>query len=119
MILKDILLTESGDLAVTSSGDISLTDSVCQAIKIRLLWFLGEWRLGTSLGLPWFEEILIKNPNKLRIEQVLRDEILSVDEVTDVKSISCRVDAEQRAAFINYVVCVGDEVLRGEVIING
>lgn len=116
--MKDILLTDGGDLEVYSAGDISLTDSVKQAIAVRLRWFADEWRLGQDMGIPYFEDVLIKNPDTSRIEQIVRDEILSVDEVTDVRSITCEVSPEMRTAFIRYEACVGSTVLRGGVEIN-
>ena len=39
--MKDLRLNEDGDLHITDDGDIAFTDSVLQAIKIRLKWFLG------------------------------------------------------------------------------
>ena len=35
----------AGDLEITPAGDICTTSSVAQAVRIRLRWFLGEWRL--------------------------------------------------------------------------
>ena len=59
--MKDVLLTDAGDLLINSVGDISLTDSVQQAIAVRLRWFADEWRLGRDIGVPYFEDILIKD----------------------------------------------------------
>lgn len=116
--MKDILLNGDGDLLINPVGDISLTDSVQQAIAVRLRWFAGEWRLGKDIGMPYFEEILIKNPDTSRIEQIVRDEILSVDEVEDVKSVVCDVLPEIRTAFIRYEASVGETILRGGIEIN-
>ena len=71
--MKDILLTADGGLAIGETGDISITDSVRQAIRVRLRWFFQEWRLGPEIGIPYYEEILVKNPNNLRIKQSIRD----------------------------------------------
>lgn len=40
--MKDILLDRDGDIHVGPESDIDITDSVVQAIRVRLLWFLGE-----------------------------------------------------------------------------
>lgn len=116
--MKDILLSSDGDLVVNSVGDISLTDSVQQAIAVRLRWFAAEWRLGRDIGVPYFEEILIKNPDTSRIERIVRDEILSVDEVDEVKRVVCDVRPEMRTAYIRYEACVGETILRGGIEIN-
>ena len=46
----DILLNSSGDLYISETGDIALGNSVSQKIRIRLLWFEGEWRWDTGEG---------------------------------------------------------------------
>ena len=48
MSVLDILLDTGGDYKISDTGDIILTQSVPQAIKIRLKWFLGEWRLALT-----------------------------------------------------------------------
>ena len=52
--MMDILLDASGDLCISESGDLKLEDSVAQKIRIRLLWFEGEWRWDVEEGLPYF-----------------------------------------------------------------
>lgn len=116
--MKDILLCADGDLHISENGDISLTDSVRQAIRVRLRWFLNEWRLGPELGLPYFEETFIKNPNENRLRQIIRDEIMTVDKVTDVLNVFVRVNAQSRQATISYEAVVAEETFREEVLID-
>jgi hypothetical protein len=95
--VKDILLTPTGDIYINvATGDIEITDSVEQAIKIRLLWFWGEWRLGPEFGMPYFEEILVKSPNKLRIRQLFREAILDVAEVDSVEELQAALEPSTR-----------------------
>ena len=95
--MKDLLLTRDGDLYINpATGDIQITDSVEQAIRIRLLWFWGEWRLGPDHGIPYFEEILIKNPNKLRIRQLFREAIMPVEEVVKLRDLQANIDPATR-----------------------
>lgn len=116
--MKDILLTPDGDLVIGEAGDISITDSVRQAIRVRLRWFLQEWRLGPEIGVPYYDEVLVKNPNSLRIQQLIRDEILTVEEVTDVHDVTFKMDSQARTAVIKYSASVGEETFREEVLIN-
>jgi hypothetical protein len=116
--LKDILLCADGDLFISDQGDICLTDSVSQAIQIRLRWFLQEWRLGPMLGLPYYEEVFVKNPNLPRIQQIIRDEIMTVAEVTDALNVSVEVNAITRQAAIYFEAVTTEEIIRGEVCIN-
>ena len=80
--MTDIMLDKAGDIKVSAVGDISLTESVRQAVLIRLRWIYQEWRLGPTMGFPWFEEVFVKNPNTVKIRQLIRDEIMQVEGVT-------------------------------------
>ena len=116
--MLDILLDPGGDLAVSATGDISLTESVRQAIIIRLRWFLGEWRLGPLLGLDYWGTVLVKNPNLVKVRQAIRDEILSVEEVTGVNRVDLKADAAKRQRIVSYEAVTSEETFREEVKIN-
>lgn len=114
----DILLDGNGDLLVTSQGNIALENSVAQKIRIRLLWFEGEWRWNTELGLPYFTNLLIKNPDTDYFESVVRETIFDVDEVTDVKNVQITYDSKTRDAVIKYVALTDYETIKEEVRIK-
>lgn len=88
----DLKLDATGDLELSAAGDISATDSIVQAVRIRLLWFFGEWRLMPSLGFPYFENLLVKNPNESKLRHLIRETVMSVDGVKDVTDISFDID---------------------------
>jgi len=114
----DILLDPGGDLKISEGGDISLTQSVRQAIRLRLKWFLGEWRLGPLIGLDYWGTILVKNPNIVKIRQAIRNEILSVKEVTAVNDVQLVHDKKTRSFTVRFEVVTDDETIRDEVKIN-
>ena len=115
--MKDILLTPDGDLLINEQGDIQLTDSVRQAVRIRLQWFFNEWRFAPPFGVPYFEEILIKKPDIERIRAIVRDEVVSVDEVLDAQNIRITVDKPARSAVITLDIVTAEETYREEVLI--
>lgn len=115
--MKDLLLDASGDLLFVD-GDVVITDSVIQAIKIRLKWFVGEWKINPEWGVSYYEDVFVKTPNKLLIEEMLREEILSVSEVTEVKSVSIDINKDTRCATITFTAMVGEQTLHEEVLIN-
>ena len=116
--MLDILLNRDGDLHITEQGDVLLTQSVRQAVKIRLLWFFREWRFAPQNGVPYYEEILVKNPNPERIRRIVKREASSVDEVTAVRNITVEYSKATREALIRYFLVVGEETYREEVLIN-
>lgn len=118
--MKDIQLTSNGDLFVNpQTGDIEITDSVAQAIRIRLLWFWQEWRLGTQYGVPYYEDVLVKNPSIIRIKQVIREAIMSVKEVSALKELEVEMK-DDRTCHISYVAAIpGAEDVSEEVSLYG
>ncbi len=114
----DLKLNRDWDLDINALGDVSSTSSIAQAVVIRLKWFFQEWRLGPDKGVPYYEEVLIKNPSLLRIRSRLRDTIMGVEGVKDVKRIDIAVNPGTRGATIRAVFTVGEDDYREEVSVN-
>lgn len=115
----DIRLNADGDIDVTAGGDIRTTESVKQAVLIRLRWIYDEWRLGPEYGFPWFEEVFVKNPNTVKIKQLIREEILKVNEVEAAEVTKAEYDPKKREARFWYAIRVGEETYREEVTLYG
>jgi len=111
----DILLTRDHDLNINEWGDITLTESVRQAVRIRLLWFFEEWRFAPFLGVPYWAEVLIKNPNIGRIRRIIREQCMLVREVQDVRNIIIEINANTRVARFTFDLALNDEIYREEV----
>ncbi|MDY4893923.1 MAG: hypothetical protein SO130_11045 [Agathobacter sp.] len=114
----DILLDSNGDLYISKMGDIVLKNSVAQKIRIRLLWFLGEWRWDPEEGLPYLDKLLTKNPDIDYFEGLIREIIFNVDEVTEVQDVEIIEDTKTRGATIRYVAKTDFETIKEEVVIN-
>ena len=112
----DILLTENGDIRLENT-DISLTQSIRQAIKIRLQWFFAEWRFERSWGVPYFENVVIKNPNLQQIKQIIRKEISAVDGVQSVNQVEISHERAARQAKITFSVTIHGEKFQDEIIV--
>ena len=113
--MLDILLTRSGDININDWGDITLTESVRQAVRIRLLWFFNEWRFAPDKGVPYFEEVFIKNPNQARMRRIVRDQALSVRDVRDVTDIQINTNTNTRVSSISFSIHVEGDIFREEV----
>ena len=116
--MKDILLNGNGDVLLNESGDIQFTDSVKQAIDIRLKWFSKEWKLGPDFGIPYYEEVFVKNPSTMLIEEKMRDAIMDVDEIEDIISFNMSLDKALRKLTVTYVVSVSENQIEGSVNID-
>lgn len=87
------------DIALSKTNDLVLIDGaerIRQQIKVTLLTFFGEWFLDTTFGMPYFEVILIKNPRRAEIENVLRQKVRDVPGVSAVPSVEIEIDAATR-----------------------
>lgn len=113
----DLKLDVNGDLALSETGDITTTDSTAQAVRLRVLWFLKEWRLEPGMGIPYFEHVLVKNPSDAKIRHLIREAVMAVDGVTDVRDILVTSDRQTRKAAISLTVVTDEETFREEVII--
>lgn len=114
----DIMLNDSGDLQITPDGDIVIADSVAQKIRIRLLWFEGEWRWNVEEGMPYRNSLLVKNPDTSYFESIVRERIFEVDEVTEVKNVSVVFDRRTRNALIKFTAVTDKEVIKEEVAVR-
>ena len=88
---NDIALDKDGDLYFNEDGDMRLINGieyVRQKISIRLKWFLGEWYLNLVLGVPYYEKILIKNPNRLDVIGYLKRQVLTTEGVERLESFN-------------------------------
>lgn len=95
----DLALSSDHDLDVGLLGELSFIDGadrVAQQVKVTLLAFLGEWFLDTSFGVPYFESILVKSPDRASIEAILRARIRAVPGVQRVRRLDLQVERELR-----------------------
>ena len=69
---NDIVI-ENGQLQMVSGAD-----GVAQAARTRLKLFKGEWNFDLEAGMPYFQEILIKNPSLPKIKTTVRNLLATV-----------------------------------------
>ena len=113
-----ILLDRDGDIAITESADIKVNYSIRQQVKILLLWFFEEWRFAPELGMPYFEEVFVKNPNTALIARIVRSEVLKADGVTEVRRVNVTADGKTRNAAIDFAFLTSEGEYREELSIN-
>lgn len=104
-MLADIAL-DTVDHDITIEGfDLQLVtgiDRVAQQIKIRFLFFLGEWFLNVSQGVPYYRDILIKAPNRAVVEGLLREVIITTPNVLAVDELSFEYDSVTRELDVRF-----------------
>lgn len=116
--MPDIQMTQTGDILVTENGDVALTESIRQAVVIKIKWILDEWRLGPEIGFPWFEEVLIKNPDLAKIRSLLRSAIMEVDGVQSAVVSEATVNSAERKLTVKFSFVVDETTYREELTMS-
>jgi len=81
---------------------------VQQRLTIRLMRFLGEWYLDTTAGVPYFQQIFVKNPNMSAVESYIKKIILGTKDVVSLQSFQFSFDAALRKATIVFSVSLSN-----------
>ena len=96
-----IKLTSTGDFDL-SSGTMLLetnagTNITAKVTKVLNLW-QGSWFLAGADGVPWIQKVLAKkNPNLRIVENVLREAIAGIPEITNVAQLTLTYDRKGRS----------------------
>lgn len=95
----------AGDLALEGGSWVMLDGGpaeVRQRLMARFRFFKGEWFLDTRLGIPYFENVLIKSPNLGAIGALFRRVILTTPGVVELQDFSLSFDSVARALSLGF-----------------
>ena len=115
----DLLLDDSG--VVLRNGDWAFAvdrEGIQQRISQVLKTIAGEWFLDLDYGLPYFEQILIKNPNLPSVQDLFRRALLSVKGVSSVERLTLSLDTPNRILRVDWVVSTDLGLLVGAELIT-
>lgn len=115
--MKDLKLNSRHDLFI-KDRKLVLVDGVnqkAQQIKVVLLTFLGEWFLDITIGLPYFDEILVKNPDSSRIQAIFRKKIIQIKGVQSVEQLSLNFNRQTRELSVQFSARTDEGVIKDEV----
>lgn len=105
---------ENGDLVLTEKSD-----AIRQHIQQRLWTFFGEWFLDTSVGVQYYQVILVKNPSLDNVEGILRETILATPGVMELLSFDLDYTSETREFSVEFQARTIDEVIDFSQVIGG
>lgn len=98
-------LDRNRDIQIGADGQLVLTptfgDTLKQRVECRLRTFRGELFMDRGVGVPYFEEFQSKSPNVNSISMLLRSEVMAVDGVVSVDSMSVTFDREARVFHVD------------------
>jgi hypothetical protein len=96
------LLVMNNDLVMTSDIDPNGTNPILQDILQRMRLFLGEWFLDNTVGVPYFQQIFVKNPDMSKIEAIFIELILSTPGVDALLDYSFNSNQNSRRFEISF-----------------
>jgi len=111
--MSDIKLDSSGDID-TSQPDLQQTtgvDAIKQHIKQRLKTFYNEWFLDLRRGLPYFQHILVKNPDPVVVDSAFKRQILDTLGVLELIAFNIDVDISTRVMTLSFKALTSEGII--------
>jgi len=94
----DLLLDAAGDLDLTTN-DLQLVDGVeaiRQELQIRYRFFIGEWFLDPTEGVPYIRDVLKKAPSEAQVRALLSEVARTTPGVESVDNMQLELDSANR-----------------------
>lgn len=104
--MSDFKLDANGDLFIADDGSLVLVtgdEAIVQRLTIRFNFALGEWFLDIRVGVPFFQEILVKNPNLTRVRGIYRQLILTTPGIESIEEFSLALDTPTRKLSLSFL----------------
>jgi len=94
MISLSLGKNEEWDMGLDEKGNFAMVSELSQLqqfLRNRLLFIRAEWRYNKTIGVPYYEFILVDNPNFLTIESIFKKTILETEGVEKILDFSMSV----------------------------
>lgn len=88
-----------------ANNDLVLVDSteaIKQDVLQRLRFFRGEWFLDNTIGIPYYQQILVKNPSQEKIDALFIATILGTPGIIQLNQYAFRSVAQTRELFVTF-----------------
>lgn len=116
--MADIKQDSEGDIFL-NVDDLELTsgiDAKIQHLRQRLRTFLGEWFLDLRVGVAYFQQILIKNPNPAVVDSILKKEIINTPGILQLTFFDLNIGTDRTLTLSFRAITQEGEVNFTEVI---
>lgn len=111
-ISGDSFLDAGNQIAVTTT----MADIIAVRIQTRLRTILGENFRNRETGVPYFEEVLKKNPDMARVKNLLLSAMANVEGVRKILQFDPILEPETRTYRVYFkVLASNDEEVEGTI----
>lgn len=76
---------------------VTKAEDLGQRLKVKLLLFKGEWFLNINYGVPYYQEVFVRQSSKDKVDDIFRAQIASEDGVVDLLSYSSVFNTSTRS----------------------
>ena len=103
--MADIALDSEGDALIENDALVLVEgdDAIVQHLRIRFRFFLGEWFLDTRVGIPYYDEILIKNPDLSRVNGIFKQVIITTPGIASIEAFAMDFVGADRKLTITFL----------------
>jgi len=88
----------TGDLDL-SGNEIKLNSSNVESVeqhwRIRMQAVRGDWFLDLRVGIPYYEEVLVKNPNTAALRSIFHEASLQTPGIREITAFSLDLSADR------------------------
>lgn len=102
----DLALNTTTHDLIIDNGDLSLvtdSDEVAQSVKIRLLFWQGEWILDYTMGVAYINGIYSISVSQEQKNQIIKNAILGTEHIKQIIQYSFGVDLGTQTADIEFI----------------
>lgn len=110
---QDIMMDDNGDIVLDEEGlhFVSGIPGVIQAVRIRMLFVLGEWFLNLDIGIPYWDKILGDDYNEDRVRSIFTAAILDAPGVVAITTLQLQRNPDRTLDVTWSATCLfGDTV---------
>ncbi len=91
------LVVEAFDLKIERS-----LEAIAQELRLRLRFFLGEWYLDRTFGVPYYQTVFQKPADAAILDSVFKDAILATPGVVRLETFSIDFDGPSRLLSVQF-----------------
>jgi hypothetical protein len=87
-----------------STNSLELVDgieAIAQDLTSRLKTFRGEYFLDQNVGIPFYRDFFVKNPNLRVLNSVIRSAVLSTPGIKEIVSLEIDFNTSERRLTVN------------------
>jgi hypothetical protein len=102
--MANLELDTAGDLLVTNNA-LTIVEgdaAIRQHLSTRLQFFKGEWPMDQRLGVPYYEYVLVKNPDLSLVRSIFRKAILDTPGIDTLEEFTLSYDNPSRVLGLSF-----------------